>query len=170
MAMGSHQSAGRGERIWLTPPELVKCLGPFDLDPCFSEPRPWSTAATHYGPEAANGLGGLFAPWDGLVFCNPPYDREAEKWLSKCAEHGDAIALIFARTETSAFHSEVWDKADAVFFFAGRLTFCHPDGTKAKANGGAPSVLVCYGPRAVERVKNAGLNGKLIILDREGDQ
>jgi hypothetical protein len=163
--MGAHQSAGKGEKVWLTPPELIGALGPFDLDPCFSEPRPWNTAAEHYGPDAAGGLGGLFADWHGMVWCNPPYDQEAEKWLARCADHGSALALIFARTETDAFFRQVWSRADAVFFFHGRLTFRHPNGVKARANGGAPSVLVCYGAQAVERVKEAGLRGCLIELN-----
>jgi hypothetical protein len=162
--MGSHQSAGSGENIWLTPPALISALGPFDLDPCFSSPRPWSTAAEHYGPEAAGGFGGLFAPWHGLVWCNPPYDQEAGTWLARCAEHGNALALIFARTETEQFHKHVWKRADAVFFFEGRLTFHHPSGARAQANGGAPSALVCYGATAVERVRRAKLRGILIDL------
>ena len=84
--MGSHQSSGKAEKIWLTPPDLISALGPFDLDPCFSHPRPWDTAKTHYGPDAAGGLGGPFADWFGLVWCNPPYDQEAGKWLAKCAD------------------------------------------------------------------------------------
>ena len=162
--MGSHQNAGKAEKIWLTPPELIEALGPFDLDPCFSAPRPWDTAAEHYGPEAAGGLGGLFADWHGMVWCNPPYDKDAGKWLARCADHGNALALIFARTETEQFHRQAWDRADAIFFFEGRLTFRHPNGVKARANGGAPSVLICYGGEAIERVKAAGLRGRLIEL------
>lgn len=162
--MGGHQSAGNGEKIWLTPPELIRQLGPFDLDPCYSEPRPWPTAAQHYGPDVADGLGGLAADWRGLVWCNPPYDQEAGKWLSRCADHGNAIALIFARTETETFHRQVWRRASAVWFFEGRLTFHYPSGARAKANGGAPSVLVCYGSQAVERVIAAGLRGHMVHL------
>ena len=164
MAMSGHQTRGKGEDVWLTPPELIASLGPFDLDPCFSAPRPWDTAERHFGPEAAGGLGGLFAEWSGLVWCNPPYDQEAEKWLEKCADHGDAIALIFARTETRAFHSQVWQRASAVFFFEGRLRFRHPDGSRSKYTGGAPSCLVCYGQRSIERVLGAGLRGHLVYL------
>ncbi|MGV0912398.1 DNA N-6-adenine-methyltransferase [Martelella sp. FOR1707] len=162
--MSSHQSRGRGEKVWLTPPELIKALGPFDLDPCFSEPRPWDTALQHYGPEAAGGLGGLFAEWHGFVWCNPPYDQELGKWLSRCADHGNALALIFARTETGAFHSEVWQRADAVFFFAGRIVFRHPNGGRARSGGGAPSCLVMYGETAVLRVLAAGLLGRFVSL------
>tara|TARA_R110000737_G_C14364089_1_gene447478 strand:+ start:87 stop:599 length:513 start_codon:yes stop_codon:yes gene_type:complete len=162
--MGSHQTHGNGEKVWLTPPHLIKALGPFDLDPCFSEPRPWPTASVHYGRDAAGGLGGLFEEWRGFVWCNPPYDKTAREWLAKCADHGRAIALIFARTETEAFFGEVWNKADAVFFLEGRLTFMKPTGEKAAANGGAPSVLVCYGTEAIERVKASGLRGRLVQL------
>ena len=153
--MGAHQTHGNAEKVWLTPLEIVEALGPFDLDLCFGSPRPWDTAANHYGPEAAGGLGGLHASWSGLVWCNPPYDREASKWLAKCADHGNAIALIFARTEPEQFHRQVWDRATAVFFFEGRLFFHHPDGRRAKHKCGAPSVLVCYGEEAVARVSSA---------------
>lgn len=162
--MGSHQTAGKAEKVWLTPPELIAALGPFDLDPCFGGPRPWDTALVHYGPETMGGFGGLCEAWDGFVWCNPPYDQEAGKWLKKCADHGNAIALIFARTETEQFHRHVWERADAVFFFEGRLTFYRPDGTKASANGGAPSVLVCYGQQAVYRVEKANLRGRMVRL------
>ena len=166
MAMTGHQSRGKGEEVWLTPPELVDALGPFDLDPCFGAPRPWDTAALHYGPEAAGGFGGLFEEWKGFVWCNPPYDQEIGKWLDRCAEHGDAVALIFARTETRDFHRQVWERADAVFFFEGRIEFRLPSGRRPNHTGGAPSVLVCYGDRAVQRVKQAGLKGKFVHLDR----
>ena len=33
---------------WLTPPEIIRALGPFDLDPCAPVNRPWDTANDHY--------------------------------------------------------------------------------------------------------------------------
>lgn len=33
---------------WLTPPELIRSLGGFDLDVCSPVDRPWATAAHHY--------------------------------------------------------------------------------------------------------------------------
>jgi len=56
---------------------------------------------------------------------NPPYGTETFKWLAHLAEHRRGIALIFARTETKGFHREIWNKAHAVFFFEGRLSFWH---------------------------------------------
>ena len=163
--MGSHQKHGRAEAVWLTPPEIVQALGPFDLDPCFGAPRPWDTAAEHYGPDAAGGLGGLHMPWRaGMVWCNPPYDRHAWAWLARCADHGSAIALIFARTEVREFHRQVWERATALLFLEGRLFFHHPDGRRAAHNGGAPSVLVAYGEEAAARLYRCPLKGARVRL------
>jgi hypothetical protein len=163
--MGGHQSHGKGEKIWLTPPDVIEALGPFDLDPCFGfTMRPWDTAAEHWGPESNGGLGGLFGNWHGLVWCNPPYDSHAFEWLQKCADYGNAVALIFARTEVAEFHRQIWERADAILFLEGRLYFHHPDGRRAAHNSGAPSVLVAYGNEAAGRIRNSGLKGKFIDL------
>lgn len=145
---------------WLTPPEIIKALGYFDLDPCSPIERPWDTAGSHLCILDD----GLERDWFGRVWCNPPYGRETFKWLDKLHKHGNGIALIFARTETKGFFNSVWYKADAVFFFKGRLTFYHVTGEKAKANGGAPSCLVIYGESNIEALKKSGLEGKLILL------
>ncbi len=160
--IGSHQSARAGTVTWLTPPEIIHALGPFDLDPCAApEPRPWPSARRHIVlPDD-----GLAANWDGLVWCNPPYGRETWAWLEKLAKHPDGgIALIFARTETAGFVSEVWEKASAVMFLHGRLHFHTADGTRADANSGAPSALVAYGEEAVRRLEQSGLSGTLVGL------
>lgn len=145
---------------WLTPPEIVKALGPFDLDPCAAVGQPWPTAARHYTIED----NGLLMPWAGRVWCNPPYGLAAAKWLARCADHGNAIALIFARTETKMFFDHVWGKADALLFLEGRLHFHHVDGSRAKANSGAPSVLIAYGKNNVASLITSGIGGKLVHL------
>ena len=99
------------------------------------------------------------------MWCNPPYGRETWAWLEKLAKHPDGgIALIFARTETAGFVSEVWEKASAVMFLHGRLHFHTADGTRADANSGAPSALVAYGEEAVRRLEQSGLSGTLVGL------
>ena len=157
-AMGSHHSATAGTHVWLTPPHVLDALGPFDLDPCASTDRPWDTAAKHYTEHDD----GLTQPWDGMVWCNPPYGQQAWEWLAKLAEHGNGLALVFARTETAGFVREVWGKADAIMFLHGRLHFHQPDGTRAPANSGAPSVLVAYGHQATLRLRDSGLPGSII--------
>lgn len=161
-AMGSHQSTRAETTTWLTPPELVDKLGPFDLDPCAApSPRPWSTARRHIElPE-----NGLAVDWSGHVWLNPPYGSEAWTWLSKLAAHGDGIALIFARTETRGFVREVWGKATGLLFLHKRLHFHFPDGSRAPGNAGAPSVLVAYGQWAAQRLMSAELPGTYAALD-----
>lgn len=160
MAIGGHQSAVMGKDEWLTPPEIVKSLGEFDLDPCSPINRPWSTAKEHYTVND----NGLLLPWDGRVWCNPPYGKEAIKWMRKLAEHGNGTALIFARTETKMFFETVWPHAESILFLEGRLHFHHVDGTRAKANGGAPSVLIAYNEMNAEALEESGIRGKHIYL------
>ena len=157
--MGSHQSARSIKTEWLTPPWILEKLGEFDLDPCAPVNRPWNIAKHHYTIEDD----GLSKKWFGKVFCNPPYDNAGE-WLNKLHDHGNWIALIFARTETEMFFSEVWDKADAILFIKGRLWFYHVTGEKARSNGGAPSVLIAYGNDSVETLRESGIPGKFIQL------
>lgn len=159
--MGSHQSSKMINEEWLTPPEIIKTLGPFDLDPCSPVIRPWPTAMNHYTIEDD----GLLMDWSHQrVWLNPPYGLKATIWLSKLAEHNNGIALIFARTETKMFFDNVWNKADALLFIKGRLYFYKVDGTIAKANAGAPSVLVAYGIENARVLMNCGIEGKFIQL------
>ena len=161
--MGSHQSAAMLKDEWLTPPEVIRALGEFDLDPCSpGERRPWDTAKEHFDI----GINGLSQPWGGRVWLNPPYGRETGIWLDRLAAHGNGIALIFARTETDMFFRQVWEKADAVLFLRGRLHFHHVDGTRAAANAGAPSCLVAYGKTNAETLGRCGLPGHLVSLAR----
>jgi phage N-6-adenine-methyltransferase len=145
--------------VWLTPPWILETLGEFDLDPCASIDRPWDTAKKHYTKED----NGLIQPWVGRIWCNPPYGRAMYPFLEKMVAHGNGIVLIFARTETKAFFEYVWDQADAIFFFKGRLRFYTPDGVEADTSG-APSVLVAYGSNNVKALEDSGLPGKLIYL------
>ncbi len=148
-----------GKEDWLTPPWILQRLGEFDLDPCFSEPRPWSTAKEHFTAQD----NGLFKPWHGRVWLNPPYGDETEKWMRRLVEHGNGIALIYARTETGIFHPWVWQHANGLFFFSHRLAFYTKEG-KEGGSSGAPSVLVAYGAENAESIREAGFSGKFVPL------
>ena len=161
--MGVHQSVRSETEVWLTPPFILDALGPFDLDPAAAPtPRPWRTAATHY----ARTDNGLARAWHGRVWLNPPYGGPTVigPWLRRLAAHGRGAALLFARTETEAFHASVWDCATALLFLRGRLHFHHPDGRRAEHNAGAPSVLVAYGDRDALRLSESGLAGAFVRL------
>ncbi len=148
---------------WLTPPEIIKSLGDFDIDPCSPIDRPWETAKKHFTINDD----GLNQEWIGRIWCNPPYGRETFKWLEKLASHGSGVALIFARTETRGFHSEIWNKADSVFFFKGRLKFYYVTGEPG-GHANAPSCLVSYSSYDTDKIRSAievnAIVGKLISL------
>lgn len=160
-AMGAHQSAVMGSDIWLTPPYVLEALGPFDLDPCAAVGQPWQTATRMLTVEDD----GLAHDWHGRVWLNPPYGLVAARWLDRLAQHGAGTALIFARTETRMFFDHVWAKASSILFLEGRLYFHRPDGTRAAANSGAPSVLVSYGEKDARRLAECGLSGQWFSLD-----
>lgn len=147
---------------WLTPPELLAALGPFDLDPCASQYQPWRTATTQFTIEDD----GLARDWHGRVWCNPPYGPHAEKFLRRMAEHGNGIALIFARTETRSFQEWCWKRADAMLFMAGRVKFRLPGGGYA-GPAGAPSVLIAYGTGNVSALCHSGISGYVVELSNQ---
>lgn len=148
-----------GKDEWLTPPHIIESLGVFDLDPCSPINRPWDTAKNHLTILDD----GLSKNWKGRVWCNPPYGRETFKWIDKLSQHGNGIALIFARTETIGFHEHIWNKADSIFFFKGRLKFHHVTGEQG-GSANAPSCLVAFGGANVEAIENSKLTGYHIAL------
>lgn len=155
-AMSGHHSASPQTTIWLTPPEIIAGSGgweSFDLDPCAPYKTPIRTAKRQYSYVFTDGFK---APWFGRVYLNPPYtNAELARWLRRLADHGTGTAFIFARTETAAFFSQVWRRAAGVLFLDGRVHFHYPDGRRAPANAGAPSVLCAYGQEDLDRLAAA---------------
>jgi hypothetical protein len=146
MTLGSHQKTVGASQVHLTPRWIIDALGPFDLDPCAADPRPWDCASQNFS-EAQDGLR---QSWTGRVWLNPPFDRYVvARWIGRLAEHGRGTALLHARTETAWFRVS-WSKAATILFMAQRLTFVKPDGSSCttrsgdRANSGAPRVLVAF--------------------------
>lgn len=166
--MSSHQSPAMKSDTWLTPPEWIKALGPFDVDPCCPLAMPWKTARQMLTEEND----GLYHHWGTRtrVWLNPPFGREWPQWVEKLADHGNGIALIPARTETREFYQLVWDRADAVCFVKGRPHFHRADGTRAKFNSGAPIALIAYGSENVTALKRARLGITLQLHNTKGKE
>ena len=142
---------------WYTPKWVFDSLGAvFDLDPCSpGEGKSHVPASRHLTKQDD----GLTTEWQGHVFCNPPYGRGIENWMRKCANHGDAIALVPARTDTKWFY-EAAKSADAVLFVKQRIKF-HP-GDKDAPNDGSPgagNVLFAWGERSVRELQNCSIPG-----------
>jgi hypothetical protein len=161
-AIGSHEHPNGGEtNDWLTPQWVLDALGPFDLDPCASESAP-SRVAPRYYTWREDGLAQDW--WEAFVFVNPPYSNHIGRWLTRLADHGNGIALVFARTETKAMNANL-QRATSILFPEGRLTFVRANGGRPTSNAGAPSILVAYGKVAAERLHDSSIPGFIMRPD-----
>jgi len=172
--IGGHHSHKAGTVEWITPPDVIAALGPFDLDPCSSLAQPWPTAARAF----TRTDNGLTRAWEGRVWLNPPYANGViEKWLARMAEHDRGTALIFARTETDAFFRFVWERATALLFMRGRINFHFGEpwldqktgvhyqvGDRAPGNAGAPTVLCAYGVDDADVLAACRIDGRFVPL------
>lgn len=84
----------------------------------------------------------LTQPWEGVVFCNPPYSHGIGKWVRKGFEEAcngsTVVMLIPARTDTAWFHDYVM-KARSVTFIRGRMRF-----GGSPINAPFPSMVVVF--------------------------
>lgn len=166
MTLGSHQRTIGQSQTHITPRFIIEATGPYDLDPCAADPRPWDCALVNL-TEADDGLA---LPWSGRVWLNPPFHRyQVGRWIARLAEHGEGTALLHARTETDWFRV-VWQSAAGILFLGKRLIFHKPDGSLQTtrsgevANSGAPPVLCAFGFRDLDVLAGCGLDGALVPL------
>ena len=80
--MKTHQKTVGKSDEWLTPPEIIKALGEFDLDPADAFYTPFKTAKKSIVKYLK--YDGLIDPWSGRIWLNPPFNRyERPKWMKK---------------------------------------------------------------------------------------
>lgn len=105
---------------WETPTQFFQALDAefhFDLDVCALPEN--AKCSRYYTPEDD----GLSQPWNGTVWCNPPYGRSISAWVKKASESETTVVMLLpARTETKWFHEYIYGKA-SVRFIKGRLKF-----------------------------------------------
>jgi hypothetical protein len=129
--------------------ERVRRIDAIDLDPCSAPGNP-TGAAMFCHPAASEdsrrdglALGGWHRA--GLVYVNPPYSAMAA-WAAKVANEAiggaEVVTLVAARPDSRWFFRMVWDTAQAVCFWKGRLRF-----VGAASSAPFPSALVYHGPR-----------------------
>ena len=132
---------------WETPPALFNLLDrefAFNLDVCASM---HNNKVGRYFGEGGIAEDGLAAPWQGeTCWMNPPYSQTAA-WLRKAvveaATNGAlVVALVAARTDTRAWHADVWPCAAEVRFLKGRVRF-----VGGAASAPFPSAIIVFNPR-----------------------
>lgn len=154
-----------------TPPEEVEFvrefLGEIDLDPASCEDANKIVRAKQYYTKADDGLS---LPWDGKVFCNPPYSRGLIEEFVKgfLLMHGgkanEGILLVNANTSSSWFQRAL-KLADAVCFcgatdsFNSRIKFIGGD-----SGARAASVYFYCGRRPWEFCEHFEKRGYVINL------
>ena len=90
---------------------------------------------------------GLSQPWDGTVWCNPPYGREIGKWVLTASiasgTRGTTVVMLLpARTDTRWFHDYIYQKERVeIRFLRGRLKFGN-----SKNSAPFPSMLAIFRP------------------------
>lgn len=150
----THESRRAATVEWLTPPFVFAALNlTFDLDVCSpGAGKTFVPARRHYTVEDD----GLALPWEGLVWCNPPYGNATGVWLRKLAAHGNGIAMVFSRTDTAWFQDSA-ASASALCFMGGRVKFINGHTQRPAGSPGAGSVLIGYGDTARAALLQSGL-------------
>lgn len=115
--------------LWRTERELMRWLkihyGGFTLDAAASDAL---IAERYYGPGSPLGDNGLQQPWDGDVFCNPPYSEVSvfvEKAIFELQERETCRSLtllVGARSDT-AWWQESWRHWTEVLLLRSRTRF-----------------------------------------------
>ena len=150
---------------WYTPRWIIEALGPFDLDPCSPQVRPFDTAALHYTKEDD----GLQQDWDhSRVWLNPPYSRVLlRQFVEKMARHDNGIALLVNRTDNVLFQEVIFPTADSMLFMRKRVKFLTPEGSPMKSNPFFGNCLVAWGRHNDEVLRNSVIEGKYVKLNEK---
>jgi hypothetical protein len=129
---------------WYTPRWLFDALGiKFEIDVC----APLNT--TYSSVPALRGFtiedDGLAQPWDGTVWCNPPYSKP-EPWARRMIHHRDGLILTHIPMN-AGWCVDMWETCDAIRLFQA-MEFVRPDGTSQRP--GYWLQLAAFGPTATE--------------------
>lgn len=152
----SSTSSSDESNQWFTPKYIFDAIDlQFDLDPCSPGEGLTHVPANRHLTIVEDGL---LTPWKGTVFMNPPYGKHTKDWMKKLSDHGDGIALVFARTDVQWFQENIHN-ASLVCFISSRVKFHkgHIGDNSQVGTPGTGSMLIAYGKKATERLAQSGL-------------
>ena len=129
---------------WYTPSWLFDALGidKFWADVCAPLDRTHSAvpAERHFTIEDD----GLAQPWDGIVWCNPPYSKP-EPWARRMIHHRDGGLLLTHIPMNAGWCVDMWEVCDGIRLFQA-MEFVRPDGSSQRP--GYWLQLAAFGPVA----------------------
>lgn len=130
---------------WYTPRWIFDGLGmEFDLDVAAPDGGAANVPASRFYTVADDGL---LSPWDGYVWCNPPYSAPTA-WCRKWATHEPGGCLLIRADLSTGGPFAAWSAAHAAYVPAKRLQF---ESGAGKPSGAVnfSTILLGRGPRAV---------------------
>ena len=91
-------------------------------------------------------------PWvsDDVVWCNPPYGRQAKKFVERAIDQVEkkncskVVMLLSVRTDTKMFQELIFPKASRVHFIMGRVKFKRAGKTKPNERPNFASAIVVF--------------------------
>lgn len=153
-----------GTDTWLTPPELITALGLFDLDPCCPREMPWTTATRMLHFPVTDGLK---EPWQGRVWCNPPYS-DVNPWADKMIAHNNGIMLVGGKSTDAKWCQKLLAASQGAYFLKGRLLFHYENGAKSDGKW-MPNLLFAFGKynyNQLLRLPGQGFPGVLMTQEQ----
>jgi len=136
-----------------TPQWVYESLGCIDLDPCAGP----NTAIGKVNYALERGQNGLILPWEGFVYCNPPFSQK-HIWAEKMMAHGNGI-LILPERGSAPWFGPLAKKLGWYFVMGKKINFI---GGPTSNNLG--SVLFPFGEEALRRLRNCTLPGHLVFV------
>jgi phage N-6-adenine-methyltransferase len=126
----------------------------FDLDVAAPPGGPWHVPCDGFYTAEDDGL---TSPWDGLVWCNPPYSN-IWPWVQRFATHESAVLMGFALPGQWFPHAV--QNADATAFL--RIKFLRPDGSQYELRQHAFVAFRGVGTAPAERLAAASPFGAVL--------
>lgn len=134
-----------------TPSWVYEQFGYIDLDPCAGMDT--NIGQINYAIE--RGENGLELPWNGFVYCNPPFSQK-QKWAKRMIDHGNGI-LILPERGSAPWFGPLAAAARQYWVMGKKINFI---GGPSSNNLG--SVLFLFGDWARHRVLNSTLPGHMV--------
>lgn len=127
----------------------------FDIDVAAPPGGPWHVPCRRYYTAHDDGLA---QPWDGLIWCNPPYSAFLP-WAQRWARH-DTGTLMGLVQPLNHYLAVVTQAAEALALI--HCEFARPDGTTVRLR---QSIFVAFrgvGTEPAERLANADRYGAVL--------